>query len=137
MTIARVRVVDAAREWLGTPFHHQGRVLGVGVDCVGVVIGVARQLGISDFDLTGYGHRPDSRLLERMAGELMIEVPVAAARPGDVLLIEVDGMPQHLGFVTELGLLHAYAPLRRVVEHRMDDGWRARVLAAFSLPGVA
>lgn len=134
--IPRDAVVAAAREWIGTPFHHQGRLKGVGVDCVGVVIGVVKELGISDFDVGGYGHRPDSQEMERLARQLMAEVPPAAARPGDVLLIEVDRQPQHLAFVTGAGMLHAYAPLRRVVEHRIDEGWRARIVAAFSLPGV-
>ena len=40
MTTTRTDVVAAAREWLGTPFHHQARLRGVGVDCVGLVIGV-------------------------------------------------------------------------------------------------
>jgi len=134
--IPRSAVVAAAREWLGTPFHHQGRLKGVGVDCVGVVIGVAKELGISDFDVDGYGHRPDSREMERLARKLLAEVPADAVRLGDVLLIEVDSQPQHLAFVTPAGMLHAYAPLRCVVEHRIDASWRARIIAAFSLPGV-
>lgn len=134
--IARADIVAAARGWLGTPWHHQGRLKGVGVDCVGVVIGVAGELGISDFDITGYGHRPDSRELERLAGHLMVEVPVAEAQPGDVLLLDVDKQPQHLAFVTDVGMLHAYAPLRRVVEHRRDAAWDDRIVAVFQLPGV-
>ena len=39
-------VVRMARTWLGTPYHHQGRVKGAGVDCGGLVIGVARFLMI-------------------------------------------------------------------------------------------
>jgi cell wall-associated NlpC family hydrolase len=29
----RAAVVAEARSWLGTPFHHQGRVKAAGVDC--------------------------------------------------------------------------------------------------------
>ena len=42
----RQDVVTAAREWIDTPFHHQARLKGVGVDCVGLVIGVARELAL-------------------------------------------------------------------------------------------
>ena len=31
----RQAVEDEARTWKGTPFHHKGRVKGVGVDCGG------------------------------------------------------------------------------------------------------
>lgn len=136
MTVTGEQVAAAAREWLGTPWHHQGRVKGVGVDCAGVVLGVARDLGLSEFDMTGYGHRPNSRELQELCHSHMTPVPVAEARLGDVLLIEVDNQPQHLAIVSDVGMIHAFAPLRRVVEHRLDDAWTARIVAAFRMPGV-
>lgn len=136
MSLDRPTIIATARTWLGTRFHHQGRLKGVGVDCVGVIIGVAHELGISDFDVTGYGHRPDSRELEMLCHEKMAAIPIGHARPADVLLFNIEGQPQHLAFMTDAGMLHAYAPLRRVVEHRIDDGWAARLVAAFQLPGI-
>ena len=52
---SRADVVAAALAWTDTPFHHQARLKGVGVDCVGLVIGVARELGLiaPDFDVVG------------------------------------------------------------------------------------
>ncbi|KUO53202.1 MAG: hypothetical protein APF82_01030 [Sphingomonadales bacterium BRH_c42] len=140
MTATRDQIVSAARGWLGTPFHHQGRLKGVGVDCAGVIVEVARELGIGDVDLRGYGHRPDSRELERLCHEHMTPVTFAQAKPGDVLLIMIDGAPQHLAFVTEInggpGMLHSYAPARRVVEHGIDRDWAGQIVGAFILPGV-
>ena len=34
------QIIQTARQWLDTPYHHQARVKGVGVDCIGLVIGV-------------------------------------------------------------------------------------------------
>ncbi len=48
-----LEVVRVARTWLGTPYHHQGRVKGAGVDCAGLSVGVAKELGLSDVDVTG------------------------------------------------------------------------------------
>lgn len=31
------QVIAEARSWIGTPYHHKGRVKGVGVDCGGMV----------------------------------------------------------------------------------------------------
>ena len=132
--ISGVDVVTAARGWLGTPWHHQGRVRGVGVDCVGVIIGVARDLGLSTFDVTGYARRPAAG--ELASGCICHMTPVEAGQPGDVLLFHMDGQAQHLGVATDIGVLHAFAPMRRVVEHGLDDGWRAKIVAAFRLPGV-
>lgn len=140
MTATREQIVAAARGWLGTPFHHQGRLKGVGVDCAGVIVEVARELGISDVDVQGYGHRPDSRELEQLCRDHMTLIPFARSKPGDVLLITIDSAPQHLAFRTDIhghwGLLHSYAPARRVVEHGIDQGWAAKIAAAFILPGV-
>ncbi|MEE8633091.1 MAG: hypothetical protein V3S93_01305 [Methyloceanibacter sp.] len=33
-----------ARGWLGTPYHHQASVKGVGCDCLGLVRGLWREL---------------------------------------------------------------------------------------------
>jgi NlpC/P60 family putative phage cell wall peptidase len=38
------RIVAAARRWLGTPYHDQASVIGVGCDCLGLVRGVWREL---------------------------------------------------------------------------------------------
>lgn len=138
------KIVTAARRWLGTPFHHQGRVKGVGVDCAGLVIGVACELGIMDIDVTGYGHRPDDREMERLVRAHLDEIPLAEVAPGDVLLLLIDGHPQHLGILTDpgsgsgagVGLIHAYAPARKVVEHRIDEVWASRIVAAFRFPQI-
>jgi NlpC/P60 family putative phage cell wall peptidase len=37
-------VVKAARGWLGTPYRHQASRKGVGCDCLGLVLGVWREL---------------------------------------------------------------------------------------------
>jgi uncharacterized protein YijF (DUF1287 family) len=62
---------------------------------------------------------------------------------GDVVWMRFEKEPQHLGIVGDyvhggLSLIHAYngAGVNRVVEHRLDDTWRARIVAAWRYPGV-
>ena len=40
------RVRSEALTWLGTPYHHQGRVKGVGVDCGQILISIYEKAGI-------------------------------------------------------------------------------------------
>ena len=137
-------VAAEARRWLGTPFQHQGRVLGTGVDCAGLVIGVARALGLSSYDATGYARQPDGHSLAAQCEAQMRRLPAAAPlQAGDVLLLRMGRDPQHLAFVAavdEAGrpatLIHAYAEIGRCVEHRLDARWRRRILRAYRLPGV-
>ena len=37
-------IVRCARGWLGTPYHHQASVKGVGCDCLGLIRGLWREL---------------------------------------------------------------------------------------------
>lgn len=38
----REEVIAEARGWLGTPWHHQASLKGVGCDCIGFIRGVAQ-----------------------------------------------------------------------------------------------
>lgn len=128
------QVVDAARAWLGTPFHHQGRAIEVGVDCAGVVVGVARALGIEVEDVAGYGREPHRRLLEQQLERQLLRVP--APKMGDVLLMRFAADPQHVAICAGETIIHAYSSVGRCVEHRYADVWRRRTVAVYRFPGV-
>jgi Cell wall-associated hydrolases (invasion-associated proteins) len=49
----RKRIVEIARSWLGTPYHHQACLKGVGVDCAQLLVGVYQE-----FDPTVYANIP-------------------------------------------------------------------------------
>lgn len=137
----RADVLRQARGWLGTPWRHQGRLRGEGVDCVGVVVGVAHALGLSTYDLSNYRRLPVGDELMRLCDTHMQRLPLADMQPADVLLMRINRVePQHLGIVGDhphgLSLIHASVGYRKCVEHRLDDPWRARIVAAYRLPGV-
>lgn len=139
---ARDQVVACARTWIGTRFHHQGRVKNVGCDCAGLVIGVAQELGLSDFDVTGYARLPDGEYLKALCDKHLSRIPLNAIQPGDVLLMKFAEHPQHLAIVADYAhggdsIIHAYAPSKKVVETRLDTTWWLRVVAAYRIPGVA
>ena len=111
-------VVKAAREWLGTPFIHQGRVKGVGVDCAGLIIGVAHELGLSDFDIDGYPRSSSDILMEQILDTEMQRLPFALAIPGDVFFFRLKSQ-KHLAIITETNpfyIIHAYEQKKKVVE---------------------
>ncbi len=141
--VSRETLVAVARGWVGTPFHHQAAVKGVGCDCIGLIRGVAAELGLSQgtFDdkrYQGYSRTPNSRLLLRGLGESLTPVRggIQVTLPGDILLFRIDAAPQHLAFKTDVGMLHAYASKRRVVEHMIDGDWRRRFHGAWRLPDL-
>ena len=65
----RTAVLDEARSWLGTPYHHRACVKGAGVDCAQILIAVYANAGlIQAFDTGDYPpdwmlHREEERYL--------------------------------------------------------------------------
>lgn len=133
MSVTREELLAEARTWIGVPWVHQGRNR-FGVDCIGLLLVVGWKLGLSDYDVTGYGRVPNGDFMLRECARLL--VPTAAERPGDVLLMRFKREPQHLAFVTDRGMLHAYAGAGRVVETTMPRQWRDRIVGVYSIPGV-
>ena len=130
--------VEIARSYIGTPFHHQGRLPGVGLDCVGVLICVARDLGLvaPDFDVTGYERMPDGVELMRHLTERFASIQQAEMRPGDIVCEAFDKHPQHVGIVGNyrhggLTIIHAASKHGAVVETRLMFTPAMRFVAAF------
>lgn len=130
------RMIAAARGCVGTPFHHQGRVPLVGLDCIGLVIVALRAAGLEVQDRTDYGRLPEPEALRQALaahGAVAVEAPVAGA----VVLFAICGMPSHVALCSDAGrMIHAYAPVGRVVETQLDHGWRRRLAGVFRFPAL-
>jgi cell wall-associated NlpC family hydrolase len=134
-------LVAEARRWLGTPFRHQGRIRGEGVDCIGLVLEPARALGLTDYRPGAYSRLPDAGTLQCELARHLVTVTKAGMRPGDVLLVAAPLSPCHLALVGELGgaptMIHASGPIGRVVEHGIDAVWEGRIRGVYRFPGLA
>jgi len=116
-------IVNAARKYLGVKFQHQGRTKR-GLDCLGLVVLAATDCGIVCNDRTDYSHRLDKNTL--LNGVLNHCYKIDAPEFGCVALFELSpSMQQHCAIVTSvdpLYIIHAYAPIKMVVEHNLPDG---------------
>ena len=136
--IKKQAIVDKAREYLGTPFHHQGRLKGVGIDCAGLCACVGRELGFPIKDHTIYARLPDPMALLRTVRANCRQIVSGAAEPGDLLVfwIKHPDRPQHLAIKTAKGMIHTHAGVGRVVETSIDAFWRKRLYGAVSFKGA-
>lgn len=133
----RAEIVTAARSRLGVEFRHQGRNSS-GLDCVGLVIVVAHELGLSDFQSTAYPRSPDPDEMRAALEANLDYVRWDAVQPGDVLWFRAPE-PQHLAIVTQtepMQMIHAFSRVGKVVETSVDQFWRRRVVACFKYRGV-
>lgn len=133
-------IVAAARECLGTPFAHQGRVVGGGLDCAGVAVHAVRALGIDVLDVKGYGTTPNKGRLESAMDEqpALERIPNISNRSaGDILLMRFKGEPQHVGICTGEGIVHAYEPVGKCCEHDICAKWAARIVRVYRVKGLS
>lgn len=140
----RTDIITEARTWLGTPFHHQARLQGVGVDCAGLLIGVARNLGLIDpaWDVQGYDRNPDGSTLMAACLQQLDLIDRTAMQPGDVVMVRFDAHPQHLGIVGDYrhggqSIIHASGEAGSVIETRLMFSTAMEFVAAFAYRGLA
>lgn len=137
-------VVDAARGWLGTPYVHQAACKGAGCDCLGLVIGLWREMyGALPVAVPAYtadwSEVSGAERLWAAAIEHLEPKPLQNAAPGDVLLFRMrpGAVAKHIGVQTEIGatprFLHAYTG-HGVTEGALTPPWARRVVARFAFP---
>jgi cell wall-associated NlpC family hydrolase len=133
-----LEIVAIARETLGTPYQHQQRICGMAMDCAGPVAYVANRLGMPFDDITNYGRMPDPARAKEILDKNFDRVTKAEMQPGDIAWIRFEFEPQHFGILGDyhlggLSLIHAYdgAGLDKVIEHRIDQQWYARIVSVW------
>lgn len=111
---SRKQILSVARSYRGTRFQHQGRLPGIGLDCAGVLICVARAIGYvaPDFDVTGYARRPSGDLMLSWCDQYLDKVAEERMQPADVAVFKVTNDPQHVGILGDyryggLSIIHA------------------------------
>jgi len=131
--------VEAARKYIGLRWVHQGRSRTQGVDCLGLIVLAARDIGMKVEDCTGYRRRPDDRKLLRMVDEQMDRAPEGdPLEPGDILLLHFkdrNTSPYHFAIVDKDTnyIIHGYAPHRRVVVD-LSEAWLDNIHSVYRIP---
>ncbi len=139
----RGAIVEAARHWLGTPYHHQASLRGVGCDCLGLVRGVWRDLLGEEPELPPpysplWAESLRQETLAAAALRHLEPVAIGAERPGDVLLFRWrEHLPaKHCAILSAPDrIIHAHDGVA-VAEVAFSPWWRRHLSHAFSFPGV-
>ena len=146
---APARIVKATRRWIGTPYHDQASVRGVGCDCLGLLRGVWRDyVGPEPMPIPPYsrdwGEAGPVEVLAEAARAAMIELDVAEARTGDVILFRMraGAIAKHCGILSGKDrsgrshrFIHAYERTG-VIEERLTQTWQRRIAFAFRFPDL-
>ena len=134
------RVIAIARSWLGTPYHDQASLKGVGCDCLGLARGIWRDLhGPEPVTPPPYtrdwGEAGGAEVLAEAARRFLLEIPVAEAGPGALILFRMarNAPAKHCGIRSATSLIHAYEGAG-VIEEPWSPIWARKAAFAFHYP---
>lgn len=141
--MTRDEIVEAARLWLGTPYHHQASLRSVGCDCLGLVRGVWRDLCGDEPEMPppyspSWAESRRQETLALAAERHLRPLTLVEARQGDVLLFRWrEHLPaKHCAILASPDrIIHAHDGAA-VAEVAFTPWWRRHLSHAFSFPGV-
>jgi len=141
--VTRAEIVRLARAWIGTPYHHQASLAGVGTDCLGVVRGVWRALygcepGILPPYTRDWAEGSGRETLLEAARQHLVEIDRVDVLPGDVLVFRLrPTLPAKHAAILATGttMIHAMegAP---VAEVAFAPWWQRRLAGVFSFSEI-
>lgn len=136
--LERSEVVRVLRTWVDVPWRAVGCHRETGVNCLGLIIGVTREIpelvGMYNTlqPYSGFAAPEGYATLLARLGEHLQYKPYEEVLPADLVLFKVDNQPQHVGMVSQAGsVVHCWQRFHKVVEHRILNKWRPH--ATFAL----
>jgi cell wall-associated NlpC family hydrolase len=130
----RPDIVAAAKLWIDTPWMWQGRMLGVGVDCLGLLVGVCSHVDYPLVARSDYKYPPNPKEIEEGLKAQFDEID--DVRLGAVLHMADMTYGVHLGICSGNRVIHAHAPSRKVVENDLTQNWPGEVIGIYDFKGV-
>lgn len=132
-------VIDTAKTWLGTPYLHQASTKGIGCDCLGLILGVGRELGVVlPKTIPAYSANwrdpVSGEQLERMADRHLKRQRPGEAAPGDILLFRMrrDLPAKHCAIlIAPDQMIHAQEGVG-TIQLAYDIPWQRRLVARYN-----
>lgn len=140
MRASREDVVREALRWEGTPYHPNGRLIGVGVDCAMFPAEVYEACGLvphlePDYNSQWHLHRNAEKYLEWVRPHAR-EIPEDQLGPGDFVIWKFGRTYSHGAIVIDVPqVIHAVLLGRAVIRDSMEtcEDLRTRARLCFTL----
>jgi cell wall-associated NlpC family hydrolase len=130
--IRRDDIVTTARGMIGTPWTHQGRLPGVGLDCIGLVVCTLKVLGVQINDRANYGRAAAPAEFIGAVREHATEKEIPHRDVGDLLLLAPGKILHHAAIYAGNDII-IHARVDAFVEERRLDEWAFRIQFCFDL----
>lgn len=140
----RLRVVLEAWEWIGTPYHHQARLKGIGVDCAQLVAGVAenvfprlKPINTPAYSVEWHMHNREEKMCDLIESFKCERIELTDMIPGDILTFKFGRVQSHMGILVNDGqFIHARLDVGKVVLNQLSGMWLEHLGRAYKFPGL-
>lgn len=139
-------ICTAAMEWVDTPYQHQARVLGVGVDCAQLVMGVAIMCNmltneeadkVEPYTRDWALHNKEEKMIGILEGFGCTKVNIEDQRPGDIITFKFGRVASHLGIlINDNYIIHAMWNTAKVARTSVTGDWVKRIHSVYRFPGI-
>jgi cell wall-associated NlpC family hydrolase len=136
--ILRQQIVDEAKTWLGTKWHHEARIKGAGVDCGLYLLETYKNVGlVEDIKVDHYPkdfmfHRNEEFFIEliQLFSHEILEPPYL---PGDVIIFRFGRIFSHAAIILDWpNIIHSDAKARCVcIEDVEKSRWSNKLKKVF------
>ena len=126
-----------ADRFIGTPYRHQGRTPGLGLDCAGVLVCALQSAGVEVEDCRTYNRVPPRNLLRDMVERHRFTKENSPPIAGDVCLFWMrhERLVVHCGIVADNGEELIHVEDGRLVERVPLRVWMPKLSATYSYNG--
>jgi NlpC/P60 family putative phage cell wall peptidase len=140
----RDKIIEEAKSWFGTPYHHQARVKGVGVDCAQLVAGVAenvfpalKPINNQVYSVEWHLHNREELMCQIIESFNCEEKPIEEREPGDILTFKFGRVNSHMGILIENNqFIHARIDTKKVVINQLSGDWLERLGKVYNFPSL-
>lgn len=112
----------------------------VGCDCIGLVIGIAREFGFDKVvgfnEYKAYSKNPNGNEMTLIMKKYLKRILPKQLLPGDILHFSFIQFPQHVAMFMPNGfIIHAHEPDNKVIYHSLDEWWFSRIAGCYRYRG--
>lgn len=133
-------VVKEALSWIGTPYHHQAMIKGVGVDCALILLSVYQTAGVlpEKIEIPEYNkqwnlHRGSEKYINTI---LKYTTPTETPKPGDVALFKFGRLVSHSAILIDYpNVIHAMGGIGVFLDDMTDGALRNRLHGFYTFWG--
>lgn len=133
------QIIEVAKTYSKTPWHHKGRLKGIGIDCCGLIICSCNECGLYIAEPENYGLGDEIEILVSTVSKYADLLPENdEMQLADIIIFRSRLMYNHCGLYSgNNNFIHADQGTGRVSETELDSKWRRRMHSTHRLRGLA